>query len=201
MVAAVVSVSFATLFLNVGGDVLSTMGRNPTLTGRTYIWDALLTIPTNPILGTGFESFWLGERLKILWSVPILEGINEAHNGYLELYLNLGWIGLILFAGIMIAGYRNVLRLLDKDPEAGRLRLGFFVIAVIYDFTEAAIRTSDLVWIGFLFAVFTLPKIAHEEEPEVTAKTVTPALVAERGRLRTLNPGRSRQTTIHSLGT
>jgi O-antigen ligase len=84
--------------------------------------------------------------------------INEAHNGYLETYLNLGVVGLAFIAGLMVIGYRNVLRLLDRDPEAGRLRLGYLVIAVIYNFTEAAIRTSDLVWIGFILAIFVLPR-------------------------------------------
>ncbi len=45
---------------------------------------------TNPLLGTGYESFWLGPRLQWFWQHAGLGHINEAHNGYLEVYLNLG---------------------------------------------------------------------------------------------------------------
>jgi len=158
MVAAIVLSSFSVLFLGIGGGVLETMGRNSTLTGRTDIWDVLLKVPVNPLVGTGFESFWLGKRLTYLWSFHIVNGINEAHNGYFEVYLNLGWIGVALLGVLLWTGYRNILRLLERDPEAGRLPLGLFVIAVIYNLTEAGIRTTDLVWIAFLFAIIALPK-------------------------------------------
>ena len=77
------------------------------MSGRTLLWTALLEMDTNPILGTGFESFWLGERPKAL------EGIfffipNEAHNGYLETYLTLGSIGLLLLIGLFVATFWKI---------------------------------------------------------------------------------------------
>ena len=46
----------------------------------------------NPLLGAGFENFWVGERQVTLGGL----GGNQAHNGYLEIYLNLGWVGILL---------------------------------------------------------------------------------------------------------
>jgi O-antigen ligase len=143
------------------------LGRNSTLTGRTDIWAALLTVHINPVLGTGFESFWLGERLTYLWTFPIVNGITEAHNGYLEMYLNLGIVGVALLAVLIWTGFRNVLRLLERNPDEGRLRLGYFVIAMIYNFTEAGFRSTDLIWIGFILAVTSLPKQLHLRERRV----------------------------------
>jgi len=74
--------------------LLQTMGRNPTLTGRTEVWKAILPFAQNPIFGSGYESFWLGDRLVTIGQMINSPGIQEAHNGYLEIYLNLGWIGL-----------------------------------------------------------------------------------------------------------
>jgi exopolysaccharide production protein ExoQ len=176
LVFTVVLCCFSVLFLGVGGGALKTMGRNPTLTGRTDMWDVLLTVPINPILGTGFESFWLGKRLAYLWTFPIVDGITEAHNGYLEVYLNLGWVGVMALMGLLWAGYKNVLRLLDRDPEAGQLRLGYFVIAVVYNFTEAAIRSTDLVWIAFILAITALPERAFTRVPAAKTRTTTAAL-------------------------
>jgi exopolysaccharide production protein ExoQ len=162
MVAAIVGVSFSILFLHVGeGAALKSMGRNPTLTGRTEIWTGLLKFSGNPLIGTGFDSFWLGDRLRKVWaSGPLLNGINEAHNGYLETYLNLGLIGVSLLAALIATGYRNIISALHQDTELGRLRLALFVVAVVYNFTEAGFRTTATIWIAFLLAITAVPKPA-----------------------------------------
>jgi len=159
MVAAVIACSFSVLFLGIGSGALNQLGRNSTLTGRTDIWAALLTVHVNPLLGTGFESFWLGERLDYLWTFPIVNGITEAHDGYLEMYLNLGFIGDAFLAALLWTGFRNILRLLERQPDEGRLRLGFFVIAVVYNFTEAGFRSTDPIWIGFILAIAFPPAL------------------------------------------
>jgi exopolysaccharide production protein ExoQ len=164
------------LFLDLSGSILQSIGRDPTLTGRTEIWRNLLDVPVNPVLGTGFESFWLGERLERLWAIPGMH-INEAHNGYLEIYLNLGWIGVALMAGIMVAGYRNVLRLLRQDPEAGRLRLAYFIAGAAYNLTEAAMRTMSLMWIAFLFSMIALPAFAVKKTRVLQSPEIETGLI------------------------
>ena len=158
LVAAVVLVSFSTLFFDAGGFVLETMGKDPSLTGRTKIWDLVLSLSGNPLFGTGFESFWLGPRLERIWSV-IWWHPNEAHNGYIEVYLNLGWIGVALLAVLIVTGYRNVVLLLRRDSDVGRLMLAYFVVGVVYNFTEAGFRMLDLVWITFLLAIMAVPGV------------------------------------------
>jgi exopolysaccharide production protein ExoQ len=175
-VAAIVLVYASVLFLGVGDGLLSSLGRDPTLTGRTDIWDVLLEVPINPVVGTGFESFWLGKRLEHLWAFPIVYGINEAHNGYLEMFLNLGWIGVAFLAVLLWTGYKHVLRSIERNPEAGRLRLGYFVIAVVYNFTEAGIRSLDLVWIAFLLATIAVPQSLWTQVSTATAFPISHGL-------------------------
>jgi exopolysaccharide production protein ExoQ len=158
-VVTVVALSFSVLFLHISAGALETLGRNPTLTGRTEIWEALLHISGNSFLGTGFESFWAPDRLPMIWARDgLLYGLNEAHNGYLETYLNLGWVGVALLALLLVTGYRNVLLSLRRDPEIGKLKLAFFVAAVVYGLTEAAFRTTCLAWIAFLLATTAVPQ-------------------------------------------
>jgi len=161
MVATIVGVAFSTLFLHIGGGfAFQKLGRNANLTGRTEIWAGLLQFSGNPIIGTGFDSFWMGSRMKRIWAAGgQLYGINEAHNGYLETYLNLGWIGVGLLALFIVAGYRNILKALRIEPEIGRIRLGLFVAVVVYSFTEAGFRANSTVWIAFLFAIAAVPKM------------------------------------------
>ncbi len=169
LVAAVLSVSFSALFLNLGTGLVEDMGRDPTLTGRTALWDRLLGMTAGPLFGTGFESFWLGDRLKKLWSIYWWHP-NEAHNGYLEVFLNLGWMGLALLAVVMVTGYRNVVGAFRRDPQAGRLGVAYFVVAAAYNFTESGFRMMNPVWIAFLLAIMAVPETPPREGPNMSAR-------------------------------
>jgi exopolysaccharide production protein ExoQ len=174
MVATVVGGAFGILFLHIGGGVaFQKLGRNPTLTGRTEIWSGLMQFSGNPLFGTGFDSFWLGKRMERIWAAGgQLYGINEAHNGYLETYLNLGWIGVALLAVLIVTGYRNILGALRREPDIGRIRLGLFVAVLVYSFTEAGFRTNSSVWIAFLLSIAAVPSgpILKLERPLVVRK-------------------------------
>jgi len=163
LVGAVLFVSVFGLFFDAGTDVVQAMGRDTTLTGRTVFWNELLLTDTDPLFGTGFESFWLGERVKRLWGKYWWHP-NQAHNGYLEVYLNLGWTGVALLGLVMAWGYRNVVGALRRDPEAGRLRLAYFVVAAVYNLTEAAFNGVHLVWFAFLLAVTVVPEPSRRED-------------------------------------
>jgi len=163
LVVALVISSCSALFLNWGGT-LEVMGRDSSLTGRTGIWNVVLDVAQSPVIGTGFESFWLGTRLETIWTVQNgwFNGINEAHNGYLEVYLNLGWIGILLLAGVLVSGYRVVIAGFRQDKDAGRLGLAYFVVVIIYNFTEAGFRMLSVTWISFLLAILYVPPVpAH----------------------------------------
>jgi O-antigen ligase len=168
-VLAIVCSAFSALFLKVGGGVLETIGRNSTLTGRTEIWKQLLNFAENPFLGAGFQSFWVGDQLQKIWaSGGYLAGINESHNAYIEVFLNLGWIGLALLLVLLVAGYRNVISMLHRVPEDATVALAFFVVAVVYGFTEAAgFQMMNPVWFGFLLAAMVVPQtLARQLPPE-----------------------------------
>jgi O-antigen ligase len=136
--------------------VVQALGRDVTLTGRTDIWAELLAIKINPWLGTGFETFWLGERAEYFWNKYYFHP-NQAHNGYIETYVNLGWVGVGLLTLMITSGYRNIVDTLRQDPQAGALKLAFFAVALIYSMTEAAFKVMHPVWIAFLLAVTVIP--------------------------------------------
>ena len=130
------------------------VGRNPDLTGRTDIWSVVLAAGTNRIVGTGYESFWLGPRLQWVWDQ--VGQVNEAHNGYLDVYLNLGAVGLVFLAAFLIASYRNIRREFRADPSLGSLSLALWTILLFYNVTESAFR-GQLLWVVFLLAVISVP--------------------------------------------
>lgn len=166
LVATVLAVATFALFFDAGGGLVKTLGRDPTLTGRTEVWSDVLTVIENPVLGSGFESFWLGPRLAKLWSKYWWHP-NEAHNGYLEVFLNLGWVGEFLLAVVIVTGYCNAVGGFRRDSEAGKLRLAYFVVGLIYSFTEAGFRTMNPVWISFILATIAVPKNPVPETSDV----------------------------------
>jgi exopolysaccharide production protein ExoQ len=159
LIAAMLTASVSVLFLGVSPGVLETMGRNPTLTDRTEVWTLLLSLVRNPLFGTGFESFWLGPRLEKMWSTYWWHP-NEAHNGYIEVFLNLGWMGIALLAVVIATGYRTALAAWRSDPPKGSLRMAYFLAGVVYNFTEAAFfKMMAPVWVFFLFAIIRVREV------------------------------------------
>jgi O-antigen ligase len=155
-VGVVVMAAVYGLILNPGAGLITSLGKDATLTGRTELWMHLLEMPIDSLVGTGFESFWLGDRLERLWALYWWRP-NQAHNGYLEFLLNLGWIGIVLFAVVLVTGFRNVLVGIRWDRDEGGLRLGFFVAALLYNLTEAAFKFSHPLWILLLWAIMARP--------------------------------------------
>ncbi len=125
------------------------LGRNMTFTERTHLWEELLNMRTNPVLGTGYDSFWIGDRVTTL-SQRLGWAPNEAHNGYLEIYLELGFIGLLLIAWVLISAYRKICNSFSSDFEFGRFRMTFLIIFMLYNVTEANVKDLDLMWFIFL---------------------------------------------------
>jgi O-antigen ligase len=154
LVLSVAVTAALVLLLGGGASAAQALGRDPTLTGRTDIWAAVIPMATNPLVGAGFESFWVNPRVhqKLGELIPGLP-LNEAHDGYIEVYLNLGWVGVGLIVLILIDGYNRVVKAFRREPALGALLLAYVLAAVTYNFTEAGFRLMESCWIFFLLAV------------------------------------------------
>jgi len=152
-VLAVLGLSVIALFIDPEGGLVQSLGKDPTLTGRKEIWALVLSLHTNPLIGTGFETFWLGSRLEFMRSALPHEIINEAHNGYVEVYLNLGWAGLCFIALLVATGYKRITSRIRQVPEEGCLFLGFFICALFYEFSEAGFRFNTVSWFFLLLVI------------------------------------------------
>src|SRR5256886_2317741 len=172
MLAALVLLTTAELAFGISGRSSEALGRTSTLSGRTELWTRLLELHTDPILGTGFESFWLGERLKrlegLFYFVP-----NEAHNGYLETYLTLGLIGTFLLIGLFVATFWKIRLQLFRNFDWGRYRLGFLAAVVLYNWTEAAFKTLSPVWFAFYIIAMDYPR-AHLRTTQPSVEVTGP---------------------------
>lgn len=153
LVVAVLGLAVTAVFLDPGGGMVEALGKDPTLSGRTNIWRAVLGLHTNPLVGTGFESFWLGPRLEKMQTALPNFPINEAHNGWLEVYLNLGWAGICLIALLVVTGYNRVISGIRRNPEKASLFLGFLLCTLFESLSEAAFRLMTIAWIFLLLVI------------------------------------------------
>jgi O-antigen ligase len=146
---------------DLNGSMAGAVGKDPTLTDRTKIWAILLGMHTNPIIGTGYKSFWLGPRLEWFWQNSGLGHLNEAHNGYLEVYLELGLTGCAILIGFLIASYRAICGRLAVQSSLAVLGLAVWLTLVFYNMSEAAFQ-DGLLWTVFLMGAIVLPERAKK---------------------------------------
>jgi exopolysaccharide production protein ExoQ len=139
------------------GDVAHALGRESNLSGRTEIWAAVIPAVSNPLVGDGYESFWIGPNVKKVWRSLVgwwhPEDLNEAHDGYIETYLNLGLVGVCLISLILVDGYRRTAAALRVNPPLGSLMLAYLIVAMVYSITESGFRSPHPMWIFLLLAV------------------------------------------------
>jgi len=165
LVVSVVLIAWALeSMFHVYETVIVMLGRNPTLTDRTLVWDDVLALQHRPLIGYGFESFWLGERLSQLWDKWWWRP-TQAHNGYIETYLNLGVIGLTLLGCIILSTFRRISRQLLTDLELAQLRLAFLIAIILFNYTEAGFRG-----VGFMWTIFHIIAMEPPAGPALSGK-------------------------------
>jgi O-antigen ligase len=132
------------------------LGRDLTLTGRTNIWN-LLTIPIlkRPLLGYGFYAFWLGlegESAQVIRAAHWYFGY--AHNGYLEIVLQLGFIGLGVFLLSLLSAAKDAFCFLRRYTSPGiDWYIGLLVLTVLYNIDEESVLWPvDLLSILYVVA-------------------------------------------------
>ena len=160
-VMAIAMLAVAELSFGIFERVGDLTGHKSTLMGRMELWHECLAVHTNPIFGVGFESFWLGDRLHLLKEGRPWQP-NEAHNGYLEIYLNLGLLGLFMLFGLIVATFRKIRLELLRNSDWARFRLGFLALMLFYNLTEATFKGLSLTWFFFFIIAMEYPMAEYE---------------------------------------
>jgi exopolysaccharide production protein ExoQ len=123
-----------------------------TLTGRTIIWDfAQREIGQRPLFGWGYRSFWLVPNSPALGAPGWVRMMPNAHNGYYDTMLEMGYAGLALLIVFIIATLHAVGRVADRDPRRAQLLLSLALFFIFYNFLESMwMRGFEFLWVGFV---------------------------------------------------
>lgn len=156
--AGVVLLAGATfVFIMEPAVVLKALGKDPSLTGRTDIWVSLMhKVSLHPWTGYGYQAFWGKDSVPAMyvreetgWPVP------SAHNGWIDLLVQLGWPGAIFVGLIVLIGFvGSIFRIATDGPREGWWALGYFLAFLLLSFSESVLLShANLPWVLMLAIV------------------------------------------------
>jgi exopolysaccharide production protein ExoQ len=124
--------------------LLSVLGKDSSLTGRTGIWSAAIdSISRRPLLGYGYQAFWLGlegESYRVILAVSWL--LAQAQNGFLDVTLEMGAAGLAIVLLVFGFAFRDAGVCLFRSRDHAQLRavewyLAVVILTLICNFVES----------------------------------------------------------------
>lgn len=133
------------------------LGRDMTFTGRTDVWGELLAVGTDPLFGTGFMSFWDDAHYRALLPKWVAY---SAHNGYLEIYLAGGALGVAFLAVLLLVTGVRINHALAGSHTYALVRFAVFVAVLLANFSESYFACMTPV--GFLFLLAAIGEVQRQ---------------------------------------
>lgn len=140
--------------------LLDGAGRDESMSGRAELWDIVRSeISQAPVFGRGWGAFWTegkGRALVGTWNP------RQSHNAYFDVLLDLGIVGLILFAVLVIPPMRSLARRAHRAGTGEERATAAAMIATIcgllfvYSFQQSFLGKVD----SFVFAAVLLICVA-----------------------------------------
>jgi O-antigen ligase len=157
-------------------------------TGRTTIWAFAETeIAQSPFVGWGYQSFWLvGADAPSITEAPgWVKLMPNAHNGYYDTLLELGYVGLAFLLVFLVANLHVIGRVVERDARRGWFLLSVALFIIIYNGLETLwLRAFDMSWVVFVIIAVEAARHWQPSFPRMPAYRSSPASSVNPGRLR-----------------
>ncbi len=153
---------------NIKEAFVTSLGRDMTFTGRTDLWRELLALKTDPVVGTGFCSFWSDAHFQSKLPDWLADG-RSAHNGYLEVYIDGGAIGIFFLIIMLLAVGWNINRQLAKADDYVLIRFAVFTTMLIGNFSES--HFGRMTPVGFIFLLTAIGYVERRSSRRAPARS------------------------------
>jgi exopolysaccharide production protein ExoQ len=167
--AFVVAGAVVVLLLTTNNPLLwlgSNFYNDPTLTGRTYIWEFInFQISQKEYFGWGFHSFWNVPNSPILTAPGFIKNMPSSHSGYLELKLETGRIGYWIFLVFIYASLHKLEFVRRKDPIRAWLFLSILFYAQVNNLIDSIWLVMNQLWVLYLVIVGETLSFARAAAP------------------------------------
>jgi exopolysaccharide production protein ExoQ len=166
----VVAIGAVVLFLT-GDAIPAALGRSSDLTGRTEIWAWVFSrVLQRPILGYGYSGFWGGASSESLdFNRQYGLTMFHSHNGYLDLTLTLGVVGLVFLLGFLWTGIKRTVDYAERNESKADLwPLALLIFILVHNMAEVTIMwPNNLEWaLGIAAVVIADPRLSTAEAQE-----------------------------------
>jgi len=148
------------LYPQITDSVQGIFGKSETFYDRGKLWETMLwRISEHPILGCGFQGFWVidSQKIQLLYNTFLWLPV-QAHNGYLDIINEVGIIGIIL---LLIVIFRYII--IAVTHKKLDLWTWFIILPLIINITESTFfRPSQITFIFFILTyllLFAFPNI------------------------------------------
>ncbi len=176
LIAVLALLLFGIFAIDAKGGVLALLGKDSTLTGRTYLWDQARGIMNDhPLTGVGANQFWRPDRgqadsITKYFFYPTFVPFNF-HNSYFENGVQLGYPGMYVTIALAIWGLVN--GLLTWIRKQDLFNMTFLILCVL-----VVIRSNTEIDLAIEFSTVILVQIAGMRRNEKTAPQPAPAVIA-----------------------
>lgn len=155
--ALMLLIIFSILLINNAETVVGTSGKDLTFNGRSDLWELVISkVLERPWLGYGFSGFWTSNTASNLRAT--YDWASNAHNGFLELLLELGFLGFLTFvAGFIrffVMALTRIVSVAEKPEDYWPMQM--LVIIVIVNFSEARLLTPSWNWLMYVTTSLSL---------------------------------------------
>lgn len=147
-------------------QLMYALGKDPTLTGRTIIWSSVLSsVKKQPLFGYGYMAFWASLQGESANTVLLMHwpGMAYAENGVLELALELGVVGVVLYLLVFLRAVKDAAYLFMRKPSPAVMwYVTFLVFTAVSNVGGGRVMvTSDLICILSIIAFAGLRREAQ----------------------------------------
>jgi O-antigen ligase len=150
---------FSQKFASVIAPIVEALGRSMTFTGRADIWAHINLSTVNPALGAGYWNFWGGDGGFAI-ARAMNTGIPNAHNGYVDLYLDGGFIGLMMLLYMLVSCSKRMIKYLATHQDEDRFRrvkFAVLIVAIVYNLSESTFARMGPIWFTALLMMVDYP--------------------------------------------
>ncbi|MEL6460495.1 MAG: O-antigen ligase family protein [Cyanobacteria bacterium J06621_15] len=145
-----------TVIVSNAENIFNSFGRDATISGRTLIWPLLINkIQERPWLGYGYDTFWKGGwegEVADIWRA-LIAGFEppHAHNGFLEICLDIGFLGLAIFVvWFIFSCLRSLVWLHQNQTIEGIAPIILLIHILLLSLTESYFMRGNIYWLIYV---------------------------------------------------
>ncbi|MBN3898299.1 MAG: O-antigen ligase family protein [Nostoc sp. NOS(2021)] len=163
--ALMLLIIFSMLLINNAESVVGSSGKDLTLNGRSDLWELVMPkVLERPWLGYGYSGFWTSNAASNLRAT--YDWASNAHNGFLELLLELGFLGFLTFAAgftrFFVMALTRIVSVAEKPEDYWPMQM--LVLIVIVNFSEARLLTPSWNWLMYVTTSLSLT-LSYQRTP------------------------------------